>query len=522
MIEKNFYLFEYLKKLNIVINKNDFIFQFQSHSEYPNLLSISDTLFFFKINNRAFQLDFKDLELLPNLFVASLNDEKNEHDFFLIEKKDNQYFIIKNNISIEISTIDLEKRWSGVIFLIGKSNYESSHNNRNKINLLLSSFCFIGFLMFFFGFESNLISKLFILFPTIGIFFSVVALKDLFGLNIDLINNFCKITTSSSCESILSSDKWKIFSYINFSDLAIVFFSSQFLGLLTILVSGNSIEFFSIQSILLFGSIPVILLSLYFQKFVEKKWCPICMVIILIIILEIVYLIYFFDFNFQFSFKSLLLFGLVFLITALIWNVLKRLLNENKYLKENELKSNRFIRNYEIFKNTLISKEKAEFPFTPFVLGNKYSKTIITIITSPFCGFCKEAFDVLDNIFDKHSDNLQIQILFKINIYEDNMISKSLFDTLYTIYLEKGAHDLRKAIKDWYEYKDYEKWAVFYDTCSNFDVTIPILKNQNDWLIENNLNFSPIIFINGYQYPEMYERVNLKFFINELLEDKDF
>jgi hypothetical protein len=41
---------------------------------------------------------------------------------------------------------------------------------------------------------------------------------------------------------------------------------------------------------LLLGSIPVLLLSLYYQKFIEKKWCPICLVIASIVLLEIGYL----------------------------------------------------------------------------------------------------------------------------------------------------------------------------------------------------------------------------------------
>ncbi|MEN9655742.1 MAG: hypothetical protein RL311_668, partial [Bacteroidota bacterium] len=63
-------LFQYLEKEQITIDKSEFEFQMQSHPDYPSLLAISDTLNFFNINNGAIRLDFSDIELLPDRFVA--------------------------------------------------------------------------------------------------------------------------------------------------------------------------------------------------------------------------------------------------------------------------------------------------------------------------------------------------------------------------------------------------------------------------------------------------------------------
>lgn len=68
---KNFpFLFQYLKKEHINIDKSEFLFQIQSHPEYPTLLSIVDTLSFFNIENSAIKVEESNIDVLPNYFIA--------------------------------------------------------------------------------------------------------------------------------------------------------------------------------------------------------------------------------------------------------------------------------------------------------------------------------------------------------------------------------------------------------------------------------------------------------------------
>jgi glutaredoxin/uncharacterized membrane protein len=517
------YLFYFLDKEQISIDKTEFLFQIQSHPDYPSLLSISDTLAFFNIDNAAIRVDFTDLELLPNRFVALFNKPHNKPELCFIEKKDNKFFITEDKLTYEISIADIETKWTGVVLLIEKSELESSKNSKNKFYWILPLLCLLVFLLILIRTDINIFSNLFFLFPVLGLLFSVAALKDLFGTKSELISNFCNFSASTSCESIVGSDKWKIFSYINFSDLAVVFFSTQFLGLFVFLISGNYLDYFAIQSILLFGSIPVMLLSLYFQKFVEKKWCPICLVIISIIVLEIIYLTSFFETNFKFTLNSLLLFGLVFLFVTLVWTTLKKLLTNHKKLKEDQLKANRFLRNYEIFKNTLISKPKAELPVTPIVLGNKESKTVITIITSPFCSYCKEAHEITERILDKYHDDLQIRLIINVDLNQYDDERKLFFRSLLHIYLNENEDSFRLKMNNWYENKNVSNWLA-NNKLQAFDYSKidAIYNSQNNHCKNNGYSYTPAIFINGFEYPKLYERPNLEFFINELIEDDNF
>ena len=58
---------------------------------------------------------------------------------------------------------------------------------------------------------------------------------------------------------------------------------------------------------------------------------------------------------------------------------------------------------------------------------------------------------------------------------------------------------------------------------SNNTIKIDAFYNDlSNWCIENNYNYTPAIFINGFEYPNVYEREQIEFFINDIIEDKYF
>lgn len=523
MTENFNYLFQYLEKKNIKVDKTEFLFQIQSHPDYPSILSIADALSFFNIKNGVIRIDSDKIEQLPEHFIAVLIEENDrptlDTALYFVEQKGANYFCTKDKKPSEIAKAKLESRWNGVALLLEKTeNEEAQKHTNNNWFWTLQILALLLFLLVLFQNETAFTNNLFFVFPIVGILFSVAALKDLFGTKSELLNNFCNLTASTSCESVVGSNKWKFFEIVSFSDLSIAFFSFQFLGLFFSFLSNTSTSFFQIQEILLFCSIPVIFISLYYQKFVEKKWCPICLVIISIVLLELGYLIVFQNLQFTISTKALVDFGFVFLSVILIWSSLKKLLISQKELKEFHIKGNRFMRNYVIFKNTLVSKQKIQLPESYLLFGNKESKTIITIISNPFCSHCKDAHEIIETILEKHYNDLQIQIILKSNFEKENEESKNLFRSLINIYRNEGEANFTKALKTWFVSKNKYDWFTMFPLTSTTEFDLQ-LKNQYKWCEENDFSFTPTIFINGYEYPEMYDRDNLEYFINELLED---
>ena len=60
------FLFHYLEKEEILLDKPEFLFQVQSHPNYPSLLAISDTLSFFILTMQLYELS------LPKLTICQI------------------------------------------------------------------------------------------------------------------------------------------------------------------------------------------------------------------------------------------------------------------------------------------------------------------------------------------------------------------------------------------------------------------------------------------------------------------
>lgn len=523
MTEDFNYLFQYLEKENVVFDKTEFLFQIQSHPDYPSLLSITDTLNFFDIQNGVIKISASEVESLPSRFVAFLNVENKRSQLYLIEKKKNNYSYLLDKKAVEIGESILKSSWNGIVLLIEKEEKENTIvRNKKNVFWILPSFCLILFFSILFMVEENLKAKLFFLFPIVGILFSIAALKDLLGAKSELISNFCNITSSASCSRVIDSKKWKIFSYLDLSSLSIVFYTTQLIALFVFLLSNNTAEYFCIQRILLFCSAPVVLLSIYYQKFVEKKWCPICLVIVSILVLELGTLLSFQENKYNISLKSLVLFGFVFFVVAFIWIRLKTMLSEQKELREFQISGNRFMRNYWVFKNSLVSKDKIKLPNSPIVLGKKDDNVEITLITNPFCGYCKSAHEILEKILIKNHDNLKIKVLFNIDVDAADEETKKFVRCLMAIYLGEGQDFFMEALNYWFKTKNLKDWMKIYDFPCDKEKIDSIYREQNNWCKNSDFNFTPAIFINGYQYPKVYSRENLEFFVNELIEDDFF
>lgn len=528
MTENFNYLFQYLEREDIIVDKAEFLFQIQSHPDYPSILAIADTLTFFNIGNVVVRIDKAGIELGPERFVVLLTEENNKssHDpklYFVEQVSDDRYFCTKDKMRNEITKSELESRWKGIVLLIEKNETECTTNaKRNNLFWVLPSLCIGLFLSIQFMSEEELQTKLFFIYPIIGILFSVAALKDLFGTKSKLINSFCNITSTASCSSVTGSKKWKVFSFVDLRSLSIVFYTSQLVALFLFLFSNSVYEYFYIQKILLFCAIPVIVLSVYYQKFIEKKWCPICLAIISILILELTTLLLFQENSYVISVKSVVFFGFVFFDTVFIWSLLKATLEKQKELKEFQLTGNRFMRNYEVFKNTLLAKSSIDLPSSPIILGNKESDTEITIITSPFCGHCENAHKILDKILNASPDNLKIKLIFNAIIDTLDEEKKFFFRILMSIYLTKGDSSFLEALNYWFETRNLKDWIKRYEVAFDSEQIDSIYKEQNNWCKNNDFNFTPVIFINGFEYPKVYSKESLEFFVNELVEDDFF
>ena len=152
------------------------------------------------------------------------------------------------------------------------------------------------------------------------------------------------------------------------------------------------------------------------------------------------------------------------------------------------------------------------------VLGNRESKHRISIVTSPLCGYCKDAHQVLDDIYNRFGNDIGISIRFN---YDENSSSKELYLRLGEIYESRCDHDFISALKDWFDNKNLDNWLNKFGNFENTEGIEEKLIEITDENKERGLNFTPNIFLNQYNYPNQYERENLEYFIADWLEDEE-
>lgn len=528
-------VFQYLKKLAIPVDEGEFEYQFSTHPDYPSLLAVSDTLRFFKVNNMAFKINTEQIQELPNNFIALLKKEENEEEFSFVQKSTNSLQINNRNENLENFT----KSFQNIVLLAEKEeDFEDtdSKNYFSKYALLVISVVLLFFTVtnYYLPLEDDLNNvSLIVITNLIGLYFSVETFRQILGFKEGFASKFCTISPETNCENVLTSKKWKLFEKINLSDISIVFFSSQIALLIVVSLLNQFSNFLFFASFLLLPVLPISFLSIYYQWKVEKKWCPLCLAIIGVLYIEML-LVYLFCHRLAtagtLSYLERLLStegaGLYLLFISIslffthFWMSIKHIFLKNKKFKEQNAINLRFKKNYQLFKSQLLQSKRVEFESNEYsiFLGNIDADTTIQIITSPFCGHCKEAHEILHSIHSQHHKNVKIHIIFNVSRNDMNL---NLYRKLHTVYIEGGEVAFENEMKLLFENKSYGQNFVKNYVSSEYEKGIgEILQIQNEFCDKHDFNFTPNIFINGHQYPELYESQELEFFISEVIEDK--
>lgn len=513
--------FSYTQSQDIKIDKEEFQFQVETHPDYPSLLAFADAFSFFKIPNIAAKVFVDQIENLPNSFVVVLKEDGKEDYLAHVIEKNGQYQFKYEKQKKKLNITELKQYWNDVVFLAEKpENFDVTKLNSNYVMTIMLCIFALVFLGIIYSFSPSLFSVLFGTISLIGTFLSVEALKTELGIESKVSKNMCNIIANADCSQVINSDKNKWLKSFKISNISIWFFGSQLLSLLLFSVYGAIETYFSFLFFVLVLAMPMTLYSIYFQYKVEKKWCPVCLSIIVLVYLQLSLLAINHRFFYVFNLKNDALFIFCFLVIAFSVYMIKPLLLNVKNLKENNIKNLRFKRNYTIFKDNLLKEEQQFFENENLILGNSKANLKISIVTSPLCNYCREAHEILHNILRKNYENLCISIRFNYVDRADEATQK-LFFRLIEIHQKKGDFEFLEALSFWFINKNIKQWLSNFGEPMNSEQTktqLQLIAKENE---SKNLNFTPNIFINQYKFPDLYERKDMEYFVTDLIEDNE-
>lgn len=510
-----------LKKLNISYTNqflNDYIF---SHSEYPSLLAVSDALSKYRINNIPVKINIEKLKRLPLPSIIQLSD--NGGIFYVLEQFSNHEIICIDDKgkSIRMHFSEFLKKWTGICLIVEK-NQDSKEPGINKrladVNiqrvLIYSILIFLSLwgLFKYFSISYKTI-QLFIaglvLLKLIGLGSSIILLLGEVNKDNLLLKRFCKGGEKVNCDSVLNSKYGKINDDISTSLIGFAYF---FGTLIFLLINGFSKSSLMPLAFLSLFTFPIVILSAYYQGFVIKQWCKLCITVQLVLIFEffISYLGGFYIISLKLELLPLLFALLLFPIP--VWKWFKSLVN-------NAAVSNHYKRSFMKLKNNpsvfrgLIEKsrkiENSNVEGLGIMLRNKDAKYTIIKVCNPYCKYCSKAHSVLKELYN--AKKISLQILFSSSSNNNDPRFKPAAHLLSIN--EKGDMKVaKKALDDWYESKnkDYILFSKKYPLEGKLNGQTKNIELMYNWCMVNRITRTPTIFINGYEMPKEYDVEDLK------------
>jgi len=519
----HFLLKTILKIEGYAINFEELKLQLLSHPSYPSLHSVTGVLDHFCIDNLALEVpkNRETLFQLPDNFISIVSEENNQDFVVVNQKEDNVKLLYGDKKNKTVSIDKFFSIWNGIIVVIDKQDIKTSNKKVTNTALLnnvyfLSAAVLLG--LFFFTKPSLFQSSHFIL-SLIGLWVSSLIVKHELGFQSKALDKICISNETTSCDAVLNSKGASISKHFKLSDISLIYFAGLTLSWL-ILINTSII----INSVILLTliALPITLYSIYYQYNIVKKWCPLCLGIVAVLWAQCGTL--FFDQTFLSSIeldkKSSFILFFSFLLTTSLWLFLKPLLKKQQELEKLEIDHYKFKRNFDLF-NAVYSKNKVIDTTIndrqEIVLGNKNAALQILIVTNPSCFYCKEAHTDLENVLKKNSDSINITIRFNVPADENNIankVAKRLIEIYNTESEKKCSEALHEVYKDG---ADLYHWLLKWKESkgNSFENLLNVTK---EWCIDNSINFTPALFINDKQFPKEYNRTDINYFIEDLIE----
>jgi len=511
-----------LQKNKIKIDSEELDFQIQSHPSYPSLHAITGVLSHFDIDNIAIRvpLDIETLEQLPNSFIAQL-DNNGSTNFALVVKKGNNYKTIYNNKEKKsLNQSNFLKQFTGIVVGVEKDDLKNTNEvSTSSFQKPLFATALALLIILFIYSIPDIYASLYFGLTILGIIVSLLIIQHDLGISSKIIDSICsQESKTTNCNAVLNSKGATIYKNIKLSDVSLVYFVA--ISISAVFVNLTSTTISTLYTISLTAT-PVVIYSIYYQIKISKNWCVLCVVIASVLVLQAS--IHFFS-NSSFSvtdIKTVLIIGFSFITIASIWLFISSKLKQEQDLKKIKIQSSKFKRNFDLF-NTLLQQSKTintSIPNIPeIVFGNLNAPLNVTIVTNPFCGHCRSVHNLIEDILKKHHNTINITVRF--NITTSNLESNGVLVTsrLMDLFNTKGEVICLEAMHDIYNNGDIKAWLDKWKRCNNTANYINSLEAENKWCLDNSINFTPEILINGKSYPKAYDRQDLTYFIEELNE----
>lgn len=513
-----------LIKLKVPFTKFGLSKSIMSHPYYPSLLSISDTLNLYGIQNRALKVAPIQLEKLPKPFLAFVTiDEINTEDFVTVLDVSNEKitFFHKQKKTLDRSEF-IEKWHDGIVMLVESTDnsierelisnlkVEKNNNRKKTFQLIGLILCLIvGLYSFTYSVDQFLFPTFYLLVSFLGLAISVLLLVYEVDNSNSFVKNICTTGVKTNCDAVLNSSASKFLGF-SWAEIGFYFFSGISLFLMTPLSFKLKIPYLTLLSTFTALYIPF---SISYQYFVIKQWCKLCLAVQFCLILQFSIVTFYGNYDFKFSNDILFVFIICMLIPILIWNYTKPYIIKSKDLQHFEYEYKRIISRQDIFEQSIYDQNDLISGWEELGVifkGNENARNVILKVCSPSCKYCSKAHETFNKLLNIKND---IKVVTIYGLTDDPFDQRRIPVRYFLALAELGEKEkLDEAMDYWYLTENPS--IMFLE--SIFPVENEIIMKQEsiinkmvEWSENAKIYYTPTVYWNGKKLPADYELEDL-------------
>jgi uncharacterized membrane protein len=496
---------------------DDYLF---THPFYPQLISISDAFDEWRIAHASVKVKPHQLSEISTPFLATLKNTDSQLAMVTDVNRDHITYQTLKQKKVTVKMDDFLRDWDGVVIAIdpnegsGAKDYdrEVKKERVQKLRSTVVTVTAIGLLLLS---CYNLFTVAGIAVTAVQLFLAAAGLiTALFLYTYEkntaptFVKEICKQGAEFNCNDVLRSNAGKLFGMVSWAEVGIIYFTGFFLSLLW---AANNPNIYYTLALLNVAALPYTFFSVYYQQFVAKKWCVLCLTI------QAVFWLQFAGF-FLLSGLHLPVINLAVaqILLAAFGLPMLSLLYSDTYIKNSaEVKSlkrasRKIKQNPEVFKSLLYTSRKIDTSYPiDFVLGDPDGRLTITCAISTHCGPCGNTHKLIANLLERFTD-VKVQYIFSFDHDQEDQLTVKHLGAVYEQY---GREAALEAITLLFETKDIGTVERTYPVdMEKFDGEA-FLKLNSKMKSFFQIHQTPMVFINGYELPQLYEAGDLAYWL---------
>jgi uncharacterized membrane protein len=490
------------------------------HSDFPTLVSLSDVLTDLKVDNMATRINPYQLSEIPLPAIAHFEDGSGYGIINKIENNQVEWLHEKMGIRLE-SIAEFSQKWQGITLLAqpngnsGEENYSKNRrfeiieNSRNPfiisgLLLILGYFIVINFTNL--SVENPNYFYAFLIAKFAGVIVSCFLIWYSIDANNSFLRSVCEINSKTNCGNILNSEAANFFGWLTWSEIGLFYFMGGFIALL---FSNNLNETLLILKWLNVLALPYTIWSVYYQAFVAKEWCVLCLTVQVLLWVEFFTLSPIsFTLNIDII-NSFINLSLCFLSVTILWAFIKKPIQNSGRFDEtyNTLQKIKFDPD---FVKGILSTERMLPPIFEGMkvlkMGNPEAENIITLALSPSCASCSRTFSEVQKLVHNNTQ-FRCEIIFSTS-NEANHVGGQVARGLLSLPLEQ----MEEASQKWFRNikQDQQKWRLNLGIDEDSKEIYQQMAFHLRWLELAGIVSAPAIFLNKAEIPSVFGVSNIE------------